>query len=393
MKKDWKYILYLSIAFLVFLGLKLFSPRELDWRVTFHEEDKNPFGGYAINELMPSVFQDQKISKSNLTIYELKDSLQPDVNFISLSETFAPGKDDLDALLKNVEAGGNVFIAAQYFVSFIADTFKLDTRDYFYNSEELGFVSKQDSASLTFTNPLFPNTYLFPRENTNNYFSSYDSTRTTVLANNDFELPVLIRLRWGKGNIILSSTPLVFSNICLLHDNHTEFVEVMLSYLPKQDIQWTAFYQLGRMEAGTPLRFILTSEPLRWAYYITVLTLILFMIFEAKRKQRIIPIIKPLQNTTLEFVGAIGNLYYQNNEHKSIAEKKINFLLEHIRTKYWMSTVKIDDSFIYTLARKAGKSEPDVRDLFKAIQSVHVMHSISAEELIALNSKIEKFNQ
>jgi hypothetical protein len=392
-KQDWKYILYLSIAFLVFLGLKLFSPRELNWDVTFYEEDKNPFGGYAISELMPSIFQDQKISKSNRTIYELKDSLRPDVNFVSLSETFAPGDDDVDVLLKNVAGGGTAFIAAENFVGFFADTLKLDMRDYFYNSEKLGFVSKEDSASLTFTNPLFTNVYLFPRQNTNNYFDSYDSTCTTVLANNDFDLPVLLRIRWGKGNLIVSSTPLVFSNIYLLHENHTEFAEITLSHLPKQDIEWTAFYQLGRLEAGTPLRFILTSEPLRWAYYITILSLILFMIFEAKRKQRIIPIIKPLQNTTLEFVGAIGNLYHQNNEHKSIAEKKINFLLEHIRTKYWMSTVKLDDSFIYTLARKAGKSETDVRDLFRTIQSIHNVEYISDEDLISLNSKIEKFNQ
>jgi len=392
-KKDRKYIVYLYIAFLVFLGLKLFSPRELDWQVTFHEDDKNPFGGYAIGELMPSVFQDQKITKSNRTLYELKDSLKPDINFMSLSETFSPGRDDVDALLKNVEAGGSAFIAAQYFVSFFADTLKLDTRDYFFNSDELGFVSRQDSASLTFTNTSFPNTYLFARQNTNNYFDRYDSTRTTVLANNDFDLPVLLRVKWGKGNLILSSTPLVFSNIYLLQENHTEFAEIVLSYLPKKDITWTAFYQLGRMEADTPLRFILTSEPLRWAYYIAILSLVLFMIFEAKRKQRIIPVIKPLQNTTLEFVGAIGNLYYQNNQHKSIAEKKINFLLEHIRTKYWMSTVKLDDSFTYALARKAGKPETEVRDLFKMIQVVHGKENLSAEELTALNSKIEKFNQ
>jgi len=392
-KKDWKYILYLAIAFLVFLGLKLFSPRELDWSVTFHEDDKNPFGGYAIDKLLPSVFQDQKISKSNLTIYELKDSLKPSINFISLSQTFAPGKDDVDALLKNVEDGGTAFIAAQYFVSVFADTLNLDTRDYFYNSEDLGFVSREDSASLTFTNSSFSNTYLFPRQNTNNYFDSYDSIRTTVLANNDFELPVLLHVKWGKGNLILSSTPLVFSNIYLLQENHTEFAEIVLSHLPKQDVTWTAFYQLGRMEAGIPLRFILTSEPLRWAYYISILSLVLFMIFEAKRKQRIIPIIKPLQNTTLEFVGAIGNLYYQNSDHKNIAEKKISFLLEHIRTKYWMSTAKIDDSFIYALARKAGKSETDTRDLFKTIQSIQTANNISSQELIALNSKIEKFNQ
>ncbi len=393
MKKDWKYIVYLAIAFLVFLGLKLLSPRDLDWRVTFHQDDKNPFGGYALSELMPSVFQGQEIDKSNLTIYELKDSLKPHVNLISFSENFSPGKEDVEALLKNVEAGGNALIAAHYFENTFGDTLKLSTQDYFYNSDELGFVNKQDSASITFTNSAFPNTYLFPRQNTNNYFDSYDSARTTILANNDFNLPVLIHVQWGKGSLILSSIPMVFSNIYVLPENHTEFAEIILSYLPKKDVEWTAYYQLGRLEAGTPLRFVLTSEPLRWAYYISILALILFMIFEAKRKQRIIPIIKPLQNTTLEFVAAIGNLYYQNNEHKSIAEKKINFLLEHIRTKYWLSTLKLDESFIYALARKAGKSETDVCDLFKMIQTIHSKNNIAAEELIALNSKIEKFNQ
>jgi hypothetical protein len=323
----------------------------------------------------------------------LKDSLRPNVNFISLSETFIPGREDVETLLKNVDAGGTAFIAAENFVSIFADTLKLDTRNYFFNQEDLGFVSKQDSASITFTNPALTHAYLFPRQNTQNYFSSFDSTRTTVLANNDFKLPVIIKMQWGNGNLILSSVPLTFTNIYLLHENHTEFAELTLSYLPKQDVEWTAFYQLGRLESGTPLRFILTSEPLKWAYYITVLSLIVFMIFEAKRKQRIIPIIKPLQNTTLEFVGAIGNLYYQNNEHKSIAEKKINFLLEQIRTKYWISTTKLDESFIYTLARKSGKSEADVRELFRTIQAVHATDNLSAEELIALNSKIEKFNQ
>ena len=50
--------------------------------------------------------------------------------------------------------------------------------------------------------------------------------------------------------------------------------------------------------------------------------------------------------------------------------------MENIRTKYWMSTTKIDDSFIYALARKAGKSETDTRDLFKTIQSIQAVSNI-----------------
>ncbi len=112
-----------------------------------------------------------------------------------------------------------------------------------------------------------------------------------------------------------------------------------------------------------------------------------------KRKQRIIPVITPLLNTTLEFVGTIGNLYYQSAEHKNIAEKKIHFLMDQIRSKYWLNTNALDESFIVALARKTGKGEDDVRTLVKSIAAIQAKDRISSEELIDINKKIEKFSE
>jgi hypothetical protein len=144
------------------------------------------------------------------------------------------------------------------------------------------------------------------------------------------------------------------------------------------------------MEVETPLRFILTNESLRWAYYITAISLLLFMIFEMKRKQRIIPIIKPLTNTTLEFVGTIGNLYFQGNDHKNIAEKKINFFMDQLRTKYWLNTSHLDETFVKIAAKKMGQPEEDVRRLVNTIVAIRVRDRISSQELIDLNRQIEK---
>jgi hypothetical protein len=186
---------------------------------------------------------------------------------------------------------------------------------------------------------------------------------------------------------------MAFTNAYLLPGENHRFAATSLSYLPVQDVIWTEYYQLGRMEAATPLRFILTNEPLRWAYFITIISLIIFMIFEAKRKQRIIPVIKPLGNTTLEFVKTIGNLYYQQGEHKAIAEKKINYLFDQIRTRYWINTNKLDENFIVSLAKKSGKSEEDVRAMVMAIKNIQSQPSIAMEALIDLNDRIEKFNK
>jgi hypothetical protein len=123
-----------------------------------------------------------------------------------------------------------------------------------------------------------------------------------------------------------------------------------------------------------------------------IISILMFMLFEMKRKQRIIPIVKPLANTTLEFVGTIGNLYYQSGEHKSMAEKKIHFFMDHLRSKYWLTTTHLDETFVGIASKKTGRSEEEVRDLISVINSIRAKEKISEEELIDLNNRIEKFN-
>jgi hypothetical protein len=233
--------------------------------------------------------------------------------------------------------------------------------------------------------------FYFRRDDAHNYFSKFDSTQTTVIARNDKGNPVTIRIKWGKGNLILNSTPLAFTNIYLLSKENHRFISATLSYLPVTDVEWTEYYHLGRMEAGSELRYILTNEPLSWAYYITILSLLLFMIFEMKRKQRIIPIVKPLENTTLEFVRTIGNLYYQSGEHKTVADKKINYFLDYVRTKYWLQPTVLDESFILSLSRKSGRSEADVRALITIVRFVQSQQHLAVDRLIDLNEHLENF--
>ena len=86
----------------------------------------------------------------------------------------------------------------------------------------------------------------------------------------------------------------------------------------------------------------------------------------------------------------LGDLLFHSR--KNIAEKKIHFLMDQIRTKYWLNTSTLDESFIIALARKSGKQEEDVRKLVKAIEFIQSRGKISSAELIDFNGKIEKFN-
>ena len=392
MKRDWKYFLYIGAALGIFVILKLTSPKRYDWTITYSHLDKNPYGAFALSELLPSMFKGQKIHRSFLTMYEIKDSLKSEDNVLIVATGFSADKEDTDVLLKHVDGGGTVLISAQNFWGHFADTVDITTYDYFFKGGDV--MGRRDTAALKFAGVKMDTTakYFYRRDNIHNYFSRFDSTRTSVVAKNDRDMPVTIRVQWGKGSFILNCTPLVFTNIYLLSGNNNEFVATTLSYLRPAAVQWTQYYHVGRMENSTPLRFILSNESLRWAYYITVVSILIFIVFEMKRKQRIIPVITPLPNTTLEFVGTIGNLYYQSAEHKNIAEKKIHFFMDQIRTKYWLNTSTLDETFIVALARKAGKPEENVRALVNQILAIQSRDKISTEELIDFNRKIEKFN-
>ncbi len=392
MKKDWKYILYVSLAIGLFVIVKLSGPKQYNWNITYAHDDKNPYGAFAFHELLPGLFEGKRISHSYKTLYEIKDSLSGSDNIVIVSSNFSADKEDTKVLLEHLENGGSAFISAQYFWGHFSDSLGVTTYDYSFRGGNI--FNNRDTSFLKFANVQLDTVKEFPyrRDNIHNYFSRFDSARTTVIAKNDYNYPVTIRMKIGKGNLILNSTPLVFSNIYLLSSDNHEFVSKTLSYLPNENVSWTEYYHLGRMEISTPLRFILTNEPLTWAYYLTIISILFFMIFEMKRKQRIIPIIKPLGNTTLEFVSTIGNLYYQRSDHKNIAEKKINFFLDQLRSKYWINTSRLDEIFVQTLAKKTGNDEADVRRIVKTITGIRSKDQITAEELVELNKEIEKFN-
>jgi hypothetical protein len=392
MRKDWKYIVYLLLAVGIYLFVKLTAPREYDWTITYHREDKNPFGGYALSRLASAVFPNDTIIQSNNTPYEILDSLDTPINFLSISTTFAPGNDDMRALLKNVASGGNALIAAQHFYGPFADTLELYTSDYLFDQMWEGAFAKDDSSQIFFTNPALPqNPFSYPRKNIHNYFENFDSTFTSVVAVNDLDMPVLLRMKWGKGSLFVCSTPLVFTNAYMLPQNNTQFAESVLSLLPNQTTHWSEYYHLGKMQIQTPLRFILGTESLRWAYYLTIGGLLIFILFEMKRKQRIIPIMKPLENTTLEFVGTIGNLYFQSKDHKSIAEKRIVFLLEQIRTRYGFHLQHRTEESLASLARRSGNSLEKTRELMNRMERIQAQKTITEQELKDLNTQIENF--
>jgi len=297
MTKDRKYLLILGALVLALVLVEYFKPQPLDWTPTLSAKDKIPFGTFILDDLLSDIFPEREVTNLNSTLYEMREEQAGNAkNIFILASSFAPDSLDMDALFRMVEEGSHAFIGANFFGRKFADTLNLQT------GFELGQIirgetnttTQKDSTGLHFVNPhLDTGAYYYQLENVSDYFKSFDTTLTTVLAVNEGQQPVYLKLPWGKGGFYLSSVPLVYTNYYLLKEHNYEYVTQSLSYLPVADVQWTEYYQMGRFESTSPLRFILNNPSLRWALYVTLSGLLVFIIFESKRKQRTIPVMAP----------------------------------------------------------------------------------------------------
>lgn len=368
--------------------LLYFMPRKFNWLVTLYQKDKNPFGTYIFKSLIDNSWLDT-VNTSNRTLYELQELEDP--NLLILCEHFSVSQSEIETLLEKVNGGKTAIISAQHMDTIFTDSLGLRLNQLSYN---FYFQSlwEQDSLGLRFVLAPFDTARSFwlPMHLLPQYFISYDPATTDVIAENTDGNPVLLNVRFGEGNLLLSSTPLAFSNFSMLHDDNHEFVAGILSLLQSGALYWTEYYQLGRMEASTPLRYVLSEPALKWALYVLMLTILVSMVFEVKRKQRIIPVISPLKNETLDFVKTIARLYYQKKDHKDLALKKMMHFTEYLKQHLYIDTNDEISEVINKVTAKTGSQENEVKLLFDQMNYISNASYISANELKLLLDRMEE---
>jgi hypothetical protein len=304
-------------------------------------------------------------------------------NYLIIAKTVNINKYDYNELLKYIKAGNSVFISCFDFNGFLADTLKLSQ----------GYENSKERARLNLTNNGLKqqSNYLFNRSISNQYFSGFDTTRATVIGKNNYGHSTYLSFKFGKGHLYLCSNPGIFTNYSLLTNQGADYAAKALSYLPVAgNIYWDEF-QNGDIPADeSPMRVFFDHPSLQWAYYLSLSGIIIFVLFEIKRRQRIIPVIEPLRNSTLDFVNVVGQVYYEKRNNTNIAHKKILYLLAHLRDEYQLKTNKLDQEFIEKLTAKLGIESVFANELVDYIKYISNQQRVNDRELIELNKLIEK---
>jgi len=384
--RDFK--IYISVAtalLVIYLVAQYNKPSPINWQATLYYQDKVPFGTYILHNELQHFFPGSTVTNTNKNLYDLfHNSNNTGSNYLIVSKSVNISKYDYKALVAYVEQGNSVLISTLGWEGKFADTLKLST----------GVELKKKEEKLNFTNEKLKDQqgYQYDKDITGEYFSGFDTAHAVVLGKNGNDHATFLSFKYGKGTLYLCANPLIFSNYALLSNRGDDYAAKVLSYLPKSEAIYWDEYQNGDIpEDASPLRVFFNNPALSWAYYLSLAGMVIFILYEMKRRQRIIPIIEPLKNSTVEFANVVGQVYYEQRNNMNIAQKMIVFFYEHLRTKYYLKTNPLDAEFVERLSQKTGISFSFAQELIGHIKYVLVQHEVGDHELIRLNQLIEQF--
>ena len=398
MERRSKIILALFAA--VLLGIiitELARPKPINWSASYTASDKIPFGCYVLYQELPNLFPGINMERIDQTPYRtiLEKESPGSASYIFINNSLDFDEQETHQLLQFVSEGNDVFMSATFFGYSLADTLNINVTS--------NYAVQRDTMMASFTNSRFKGeAYPYDRGHFKTRFTSVDTLNTTVLGHIEFSEPGLvnqalkepnfIRVSFGQGHFYMHTTPQAFTNYYMLNHNQ-RYVANTLSYLSSHTLFWDNYKKAGRVIIDSPMRFVLNQPALKWAYYLTILGLLIFVIFKAKREQRIIPVIPPLANSSVDFAKTIGGLYYQHRDYTDLVFKKLKYFLEYIRSHYYLNIATISDKTADELASKSGKSVSETKAILDFIIYLKNKKTHSEQDVVALSKKIATFKQ
>ena len=334
-------VVFLALVFV----MEYQMPRRFTWNPSFSHIDKQPFGCYVFDSVLSASLSDgYEVTKN--TLYQLRGEHRRMGVLVVAEYLYNMNETDVDNLLAMAAEGSKILLVSGGMPSCLSDTLHFDTDGYYheltlreYAVRGLTLDTVTWIADAVYDRKEY---YLYPQLSSFEILLDTDSVKGRILAmntshqheeeNDSVSYSTAVAIPVGKGEVILAMTPLAFTNYGILEGNIHDYVFRLLTQMKGLPMVRTEAYTPATAQAEqSPLRYFLSQPPLRWAVILSFLTILVFMIFTAKRRQRVIPVVEEPKNRSLEFVKLIGTLYYQKGDYRDLVMKQYAYLTETIR--------------------------------------------------------------
>lgn len=414
MKRRGLYIA-LGIAMVVGSLLLIFSnrlfPKRYDWQENYLVDNDGPYGTYVLYELLGG--QRELIDLNDPVGRSLPvDTAGASATYLVICDY--PYLDSLDReqLMQFTASGNTVLMIASTPGEFLLDSLQAPyCPDSLFQRPEMvasrrATVRLSDSGTehaITFRTQQYYESYYWPYLDEDSFCPALtrqmDTLGTCTPGGVNF-----VQFNYGKGQVLVHTTPLAFTNLSLQEESGLAYAEEVLRYVPGDTIYWDQWSMtsasfdrefasgLRRYSPG-PLQYILAQPALAWAWYLLLGAALCYLIFRTRRRQRIIPVLEPNRNTSLEFLQTIGRLYFLQNDHKKLALEDMSLLLAFVRNRYRLPTRTLDEAFAKKLSEQAQVSLDIIKKILLLNANIESSSYVSENTLEEFHQYIETFYQ
>jgi len=382
MKKTFKIYAVIFIVVMLILALLEVNKKEtVSWRKNFNISEKSPFGLFVFNNEAKDLFKNN-LKRTEETPYDYYSKRKKDPHNIIVIEK------DLDnqswkKILEQVSNGSDAMIL-------ISNTPKDISDSIGYHSSDISFAEEN---VLKLTDKQYQNDFIkldkFPSGRGFSYIKPQVEVLGKTVEKDNSDQANFIKTKFGKGTIYIHSEPLFLTNYYLLKPGSLKYAQDIFSYLKDRETIW--FVENDTKVSRFFMRFVLSNPALKYAWWVFLGGLVLFIFFNAKRKQRIVPVLEPLRNTSVDFVKSIGNLYLQEGNFHDMMAKKAQYFLNKIRMDLLIDTRNLDAEFANKLHLKTGKPIEMIDEAIALIKKGQDPYaSVMKEDLVRMNKLLDE---
>lgn len=391
---DKKHILLFLFYFAVIILISYFQPEQVDWTPSFDIEHTKPYGLKVFHDVLKANDKVDNVFISNEPFYNtLNDSSLVDGNYLLINRNLSIDSSDFKEILAFVNKGNDLFLSLENLPRILTDTLKIST-NRLYN---VYFQEKEIPQAFHFsTQSSEDSTYVFNNYKTGRSITSQDTF--DVNGNGlsySFATDTLIHfasIPFGSGNFYIHTDPFLFTNYHILINNADYVMTCLQPVLGSNIILDQYFLDHKLKESESILKVFLDHPSYRWVYWMTVLGLILFYIFQMKREQRPIPVVEPYKNRSKEFASTLGQLYYNTSNNKVIADKKIVQLKSTLYQKYGFKDVDFfNNNQVEQILLKTAFPKEKMDQMVTLIRNIQETKTVSNDRIHKLSKLTNEF--
>ncbi len=378
---------YFFLMILLAIGLTVYFEAQIKPEVSWHESfaptDPAPKGGRVFSDQIKQIIPRQNWRQINQPTFEwLLNPIDKGVYFL-YNDRYTADNAEIRKLLNWVDEGGMVFIAANRFPTLLLDSLKIKLETHYdvdaisLQVSQLPAVKEEKSPHLVYFHDIKIPHQVLGTVSGNKSSESYAN---------------LIKVPFGEGWLMLHTFPEAFTNYFMLDDQKRKYTENLLGYVPLDEVfYYDTYYKSGNRSSDTPLYILLAQPQLKSAYYTLLVTIFLWVIFEGKRKQRIIPVIPPPTNQTLEFARSIAGLYTGNGNLAELHSLQLNLFVDYCLNHFKVNPFALKPTELEAFSAKSNCDPYRLSAILTELEKLKEKEKITQQDILYGNNLIEEF--